>query len=198
MPKSGSPIGFLKSPAGKLLTAVFGILVGLFLWGRFFVGPQQEASAQLHSSLEKVRRDVAVTHQKISHLPALQAEINRLMMQEPMTVEASPEEQLPEIFKVIAQEAKTAQVRLLGVKTQEEISQVTPSPTGFLELPVQVDVTAGYHQLGQFLDLLEGSNNFFRVQGLKIQSNPNDVWHHQATVLLDVYLFPGAERSRKE
>jgi len=191
-------MAFLSSPVGKLFGAVFGILVGLFLWVRFFVSPQQEISAQLHSSLEKVRQDVSTTHQKMSHLPALEAEIHRLMMQEPMMVEASPEEQLPEIFKVIAQEAKTAQVRLLGVKAKKEISQVTPSLNGFLELPVQVDATAGYHQLGQFLDLLEGSNNFFRVQGLKIQSNPNDVWHHQATLLLDVYLFPGGERSRKE
>ena len=191
-------MAFLNSPAGKLFGAVFGILVGLFLWVHFFVGPQQEISAQLHSSLEKVRQDVATTHQKMSHLPALQAEINRLMMQEPMMVESSPEEQLPEIFKVIAQEAKSAQVRLLGVKAQKEIGQVTPSSNGFLELPIQVDATAGYHQLGQFLDLLEGSNNFFRIQGLKIQSNPNDVWHHQATLLLDVYLFPGGERSRKE
>ena len=191
-------MAFLNGPAGKLLAAVFGILAGLILWAQFFLFPQRVASAELHSRLEKVRQDVATTRQKMAHLPSLQAEINRLMAQEPMMVEASPEEQLPELFKVIAQEAKAAQVRLVGVKAQKEVGQVTPSPNGFLELPVQVDVAAGYHPLGQFIDLLEGSNNFFRVQDLKIQSNRDDVWHHQATLLLDVYLFPGGERSRKE
>ena len=198
MPKSRLPIEFLTGPAGKILAGLFGILLGLILWAHFFMLPQQAACAELHSRLEKARQEVAATRQKMAHLPALQSEISRLMAQEPMMVEASPEEQLPELFKLMAQEAKAAQVRLLGVKAQKEIGQVAPSPNGFLELPVQVDVSGGYHQLGQFIDNLEGPNNFIRIQELRIKSNPNDMWHHQATLLLDVYLFPGGERSRKE
>ena len=198
MPKSKSPIGFLTGPAGKILAGVFGILIGLILWVRFFMLPQQAACAELHSRLEMARREAATTRQKIAHLPALQAEIGRLMAQEPAMVEASPEEQLPELFKLIGQEAKAVQVHLRGVKAQKEISQVTPSSNGFLELPVQVEASGGYHQIGQFIEKLEGSNNFIRVQELRIKSDPNDVWHHQATLLLDAYLFPGGERSRKE
>ncbi len=197
MNKASLPIAFLSGPAGKALAAIGGAVVGLILWVSFFVLPQQKALAGLHSRLEKVHQDVITTKQKVARSPALQAEINRLTAQEPMMAGSSPEEQLPELFKVIAQAAKGAQVHLLNVKAKKEIGQLTPGADGFLQLPVQVDASAGYHQLGQFIDAIESSNSFVQVREMKIRSNPDDIWHHQASFILVIYLFPGGERSKQ-
>lgn len=197
MAKSASPMAFFFGPVGKALAAFGGVLVGLILWFNVFVVPQQKALAVGHSRLEKVRQDVSTTKQRMARLPALQAEIDRLMAQEPVAVGIPPERQVPEFFKVIAQTAKGAQVRLLGVEAKQEISQLTPGTSGFLELSVQVDASAGYHQLGQFIDALESSNNFVRVQEFKIQSDPDDLWHPQASFVLVVYLFPAREGSKQ-
>lgn len=182
----------------KRILAGCGAVVLSFLWLGFYVAPQRKVSADLNQRVKTLRQDLIQTRERITQLPDMEQELRRLLSQhEAAVVPAAPEEQLPEMLDSIAQMAKGFQVRLVSVKPKADLNQLTPGVSGYLELPVEILASAGYHQLGSFLDALEDSENLVRVSEFKVQADPGDPWHHQVNLVLQVYLFPGGERSKK-
>ncbi len=181
----------LEGKEWKAIVAGAGIVVGLFVWLQLFIIPQRSSLMDSCSRNKTIVKDMALLKEKIAKFPEMEKQLIQLAGQyDPRMVTTPPEKQLPEILEVIAQAAKASDVRLLGAKPRMEISDLSPGSSGFLELPVQVDASGGYHQLGLFLDSLESSRMLVRVHELKIQTNPEDIWHHQATFVLWTYLFP--------
>ncbi len=195
MPKISLPT--LSPQRQKQIVVGISSIVFLIIWLPFFVVPQRESLADLQARVKKVRSEVAEVRAKMVQLPAMETELRQLASQyDSAVITTPPEEQLPELFEMIAQAARNSQVRLIGVKPKVEIGQVTPGASGFLELPVQVDASGGYHQLGMFVDALERSKSLLRIEELKIQQDPKDIWHHEATFIIHAYLFPGGEKGK--
>lgn len=169
---------------------LFGLLgvIGLIVWVNFFLIPQRRAWVTGRSRIQALRGEIASVRQKLNQLPVLENELANVAAQYPLpAVAVATEEQLPQLLEKIAQTAHLSQVRLLGVKPKGGLNRPVPDPSGFLVLSVLVEASAGYHELGMFLDALERSEALVRVQEMKIQADPKDRWHHQASFLLQVY-----------
>jgi Tfp pilus assembly protein PilO len=186
-----------KAPRQRQLISGFLGVAGFILWISLFFVPQQRLGRQIRSEVRRLKQQIAQTRQEFAQLPALEAELARWMVQYRMPTVVPPlEEQLPELLGTIAQAARSAQVRLLSIKPEGEMRQLTPGPTGYLELPVQVETSAGYHQVGRFIDALENSDSLLRVEELGIRADPVDIWHHQVSFVLAVYLLPSGEQQQ--
>ncbi len=186
-----------SNPEQRKILLGIGAGIGLVAWMAFFFVPQCGKWAAGYSKVTELRRKISETHQGLSQLSGVEQALARLRAQyELPAVTPPPEEQLPELLEMIAQTARSSQVSLLSVKPKENLSQLSAGPTGYLELPIQLEASAGYHQIGKFLDLLEHSESLVRVQKLKIQSNPDDLWKHQATLILQAYLLPGGNSKK--
>jgi len=128
---------------------------------------------------------------QITQLPRLQKNLEELAAQvELPAVVPSPEEQLPELLEEMAKLARAAQVRLTAVKPQLNLDALEAGESGYLELPLQMETSGGYHEIGAFLDAIESSEHLVRVDGLLVRNSPEDIWRHTATFLLRAYLLP--------
>ncbi|GEM_PF-2424325 len=181
----------------KVIVSLLVGIVGLALWWRLFLIPQCRTWRDLYQRAHLLNKEVDRIPKTLAQLPALKSELSRLAAQYNLPAVAQPpEEQLPELLETISQMAKAAQVQLISVKPQGDFSKLIPGPSGYLELPIQVEASAGYHQIGLFLDTLEHSDSFVRLQEMKIQADPKDIWHPQVTLILRAYLLPGGQHSK--
>lgn len=173
------------------------ILIGLFsvvatvIWTQFFLIPQFSTAGRLGGELKKMRSQTDKAKRELSQLPELEKKIATLAAQHSMSiVEGSAEEQLPNLLDHIALAARTAQVRVISLKPKQEIVQAPMGPSGYIEIPLELVGTAGYHQIGRFLAAVEGSSGLVRVKQLEIRPNATDIWSHQVRILLLAFLNP--------
>ena len=182
----------------KKIAIMVGSVVGFVAWIALFLLPQLNAWSQNRSKTGALKQKLDQTHGALAQLPNIEKELIRLRNQyELPAVTPPPEEQLPELLEMIAQAARTSQVNLLSVKPGGKLNQLSPGPTGYLELPIEVEALAGYHQFGKFLDILENSENLVRVQKLRLQSDPSDLFRHQTTLVMQAYLLPSGDAKKK-
>lgn len=183
---------FTPAQVRPLLVKGAGLL-GVVLWMGLVVLPQQRALAVASANVRARRAELAEVRRGVAQLSALQAEAAALGRQYRVPSRIPPaEEQLPEVLKVIAEIAKGSQVSLRTAKPKAEVGPRPPSAGGYLEVPVEIAALGGYHEIGTFLDGLEQSPLLFRVERLGIQPDPGDLWHHQATLWLRVYVMTPA------
>lgn len=171
--------------------------VGVILWIGLIVMPQQRAVADLSVTVRTRRAQLAELHRGMAQRSAMEAEITRLAQQYRVPGQMpSPEEQLPEVLKVITETAKATQVGLLTVRPKTDFGTMAQKTGGYVEVPLEISASGGYHELGAFLDGLEQSPSLmFRVERLGIQPDPKDLWRHHATFMVRLYLVaPSAKR----
>lgn len=191
--------GSLSPAQQKRILAGLLALLTLGVWFIFLVSPRQRVLTEAAAQVNQLERELAQARQGMSRLPAIEEEISRLSASFKLTsVHKPPEQQLPELLEEIAQTARRAQVRVVEQKPTADIASVAPGPSGYLELKVMTVIAGGYHQIGTFLDLLESSPSLLRVQEMGMVQNSDDLFRHQAFILFDAYLIPGASRESRE
>ena len=189
--------GLLKADKLKPILIGTGAAIAFFVWFQVLFIPRSANLREVGQKVRTMAQDLKVLKEKIKKLPQMEKELEQMAGQyDPKMVTMLPEEQLPEFLQLITQAARTADVRLSNIKPVMEVSGLSPSPSGFLELPVRVDASGGYHNIGRFLDVLESSKALFRVYQIKIEPSDHDMWHHEANIVLWVYLFPGGDRPK--
>lgn len=168
-------------------------VIALTAWWLLVLGPQRQRLVEREASLRELRPQVIDLRRRLTQLPSVEQEIQRLTAEVGLPTSARrPEEQLPDLLQAVTQLAQAARVQVLALKPRLELSALPLGPSGYLELPVAMQVAAGYHELGAFLDALERSPRLVRVGEFEIHPDPEDLWHHQAVVMLQVYLIPNA------
>ena len=175
-----------------------GGLVGLAVWFNFLLLPQQRRMGEIRPQVQNLQQQIAQVRQGIAQMPAMEEEMSRLSTQFQLpAVVPPPEQQLPELLESITQIARQSQVRLVAAKPKSDINKLSPGASGYLEVPLFVMVSGGYHQIGIFLDRLESSESLLRVKEMGIVEDSEDLWHHKGIFLFQAYLLPPSPKTSK-
>ncbi len=182
--------GLTPAQQKQLLALLLGA-IALVVWFALFFVPQKQSLSEVRGKLDTLQAKLTQLKDQLERFPGQQTKLETLIAQvELPAVVPSAEEQLPELLEEMAQLARAAQVSLAAVKPKLELDVLAAGESGYLELPLEVKTTGGYHQIGLFLDALESSESLVRVEGMEIHNSSEDVWRHEATFLLRAYLFP--------
>ena len=176
----------------KLLYGVLAV-IGLVAWSNFLFFPQWSRWARQGAELKSLQGQVERTRRLLVQLPGV--EKNSALLSSQVAIQPTampPQEQLPELLDRIAQLARSSHVRLVSLKPKGEIAGLAPGPSGYLEMSIEVETSAGYHQIGAFLDALESSESLLRVQKLEIGADGQDMWNHRTRITLEAYLAPAS------
>ena len=180
-------------PRRRLLAGI-AAAVAAVLWLQFFLIPQAAKTGRLSSELRILRTQVQKTRRELKQLPEM--EKNRALLAAQYSVPAAaapPEEQLPDLLEQIAQAARSAHVRIIVLRPKQDLAQARAGASGYLEIPLELAATAGYHQVGRFLDELERSGTLVRLRELEIRPSGQDLWNHQVKMQLLAFLVPNAQ-----
>lgn len=163
----------LRNPAvQKIIISVIlavGVL-GVFFFTHFlpFGFPNRTESIQaLKADYEKKSTELARARATISDLPRFEAEYEQLHDRWSVAAELLPEDrQLPALLRRITLSAQQTGVEFISfrpaaVQTQEY----------FTEVPLQISVNGGYHQVGSFLAELANMRRIITVKNVRLTTN---------------------------
>ena len=166
----------LKSPAvqkNALAVALSGSLTVIFFCTHFvpFSFPsQQDRLNGLKSEFEKKSTDLARARATVSDLPRFEAEYEHLHERWAMAAELLPtDRQVAVLLRKITLAAQQTGVEFLVFKPSD--AKTEPHYT---ELPLQLSVYGGYHQIGSFIAELANMQRIITVSNLQLKSNTKD------------------------
>ncbi len=71
----------------------------------------------------------------------------------------------------------------------------------YYTVPIQMEAMAGYHQLGRFVDLIEGTSTPMQIVSLRVAGNLKDSARHRVRLMIQAYVASeslGDEAASKE
>src|SRR3989454_535748 len=165
----------LKNPSvQKVLLGVFmaGGILGVYFFTHllpFCYRNQQEKLNALKAQYEKKSTDLARARATVADLPRFEAEYAQLHEQWMLAAELLPTDRdLPTVLRKIS---------LSGQETGVQFQVFRPGPPRaeayYSEMPLQISVQGGYHQVGSFLAELANLRRIVTVSGVRLKSTTN-------------------------
>ena len=179
------------------ILAVVLVVVGLFFGLQFSILPQIRSAGRLGSEWAALHGKVEQLQRDLRQMPEMEKkQVELAARTSTPSVSIPPEEQLPDLLDKIAQFARGARVRVVTLRPKQDLGHVQVGSSGYLEIPLELVATAGYHQVGRFLDQLEQSDSLVRLRELEIQPG-TELWSQEVKMLLVAFLAPGPETAAK-
>ncbi len=163
----------LKNPAIQKIAV--SALLALTVLGVFFfthVVPfsyrvSQEKLVSLKGEYEQKSTELARARATVSDLPRFEAEYDRLHERWIKAAELLPtDHQVPVLLRKITLAAQQTGVEFVVFRPADVRSQ-----EHYTELPLQVSVYGGYHQIGSFIAELANMPRIITVSGLQLKAN---------------------------
>ncbi len=156
----------LAQKLALLVLLVGGILVGFYYW---IVEPANTEIAGLQAEIAKLDTDIQTLTIKVKHLDELIAANKQLEIELSKKKERlPPEEEAVMLLKQISDLG----IRLgLDIKLWKPAAKSEDPSKLFVRMPVNVEVSGGYHTAALFFDKISGLPRIITVSGLKM-GNP--------------------------
>ncbi len=155
----------IRDPKTQQMIIFFVILiVVLILFFRFSYSENQNKIARLKKNLDSLQIEVQKTEAAKARLPELQAKIARLEIEwEKAKTMLPKQKELPSLIQQISNSGAKAGVSFSLFKPSGPLEK-----KDYSEIPVQIKVVCGYHQLGRFLSNLGNLPRIVNVPSVKI------------------------------
>lgn len=185
-----------------LLIGILGVLVFWF-YGGYAMGLAKDLSS-LKEGVATAEHKVLILENSTAKETALRRQLAQLQQVVERLQKTLPvEDDLPVVIEFLSSLASQTNVRVQtifpqrmltpdnvvedikkrrGLSDNEEVGEVY-----YKEVPIQIDVLAGYHQIGMFLSMMENSGRPLRLVSLRISGNPRELKRHIAQVVIQSY-----------
>ena len=122
----------------------------------------------LKADFEKKSNDLARARQSVADLPRFQAEFAALHERYEMAAELLPtEKEMPGVLRRLTLAGQQCGVQFESFRPDPEIRK-----EHYTEVPIQLKVVGGYHQVGQFLAEVANMPRIMKVSNMQVNANP--------------------------
>jgi type IV pilus assembly protein PilO len=122
----------------------------------------------LKADFEKKSNDLARARQSVADLPRFQAEFAALHERYEMAAELLPtEKEMPGVLRRLTLAGQQCGIQFESFRPDPEIRK-----DHYTEVPIQLKVVGGYHQVGQFLAEVANMPRIMKVSNLQVNANP--------------------------
>lgn len=153
----------------KILLAALPSLILVILFIVLIYFPKSDERKILNDSIVKLDNEIASNEVKARKLNELKAENTRLKTQLAELQEQLPEEkEVSILLKQVSDLGLTSGLEILLWRPQAR----KPDPSGlYVEIPVQVSVTGGYHNLGVFFSHISHIKRIVNILDIKMSTH---------------------------
>ncbi len=156
-----------------------------------FIKPLFSEMGKILPKVSMLGSNLKIAKPLIARRPKIEKEKARLLAKIATYKKTLPsEEEIPKLLEELSNIAGESGVKLIGIKPfTKEAVEVREAGKVYREIPIRVEATSGYHELGQFLAKLEGSTRFIMVKDLAVSANPHNVRRHNIKIVASTYTF---------
>ncbi len=153
-------------PAAKAVLALLPALVIALIVIVFFVFPKNKEIKRLSAEITKQENQIALDKVKVARLVVLKAENEKLKKRmEELKLQLPEEKEISSLLKQVSDLGIRSGLRILSWKPEAKKDH----PSGIIyEIPVAVEVTGSYHNLGIFFSGLTKFNRIVNIMDIKI------------------------------
>ena len=193
-----------------LLLGLLGVVI-LWVYGAYLIAPLGRKAAELAQQLAQARERVRALELVTGNEPSLQRQYEELNRTVASMRDALPaERELPATIELLSGLASQAQVKIQTISPLRGLEDPAPesssgpagkvpvAPIVYKPALIQIDALAGYHQLGMFLSLIEGSDKPLQLSSLHITASPRESGRQQVRVVIRAFFAVKAPETSSE
>ena len=138
----------------------------------------------LKADFEKKSNDLARARQSVADLPRFQAEFAALHERYEMAAELLPtDKEMPGVLRRLTLAGQQCGVQFESFRPDPEIRK-----DHYTEVPIQLKVIGGYHQVGQFLAEVANMPRIMKVSNMQVIANPKAADDETMTTSCDLVI----------
>ena len=123
---------------------------------------------ELKGDFEKKSNDLARARQSVADLPRFQAEFAALHERYEMAAELLPtDKEMPGVLRRLTLAGQQCGIQFESFRPDPEVRK-----DHYTEVPIQLKIVGGYHQVGQFLAEVANMPRIMKVSNLQVNTNP--------------------------
>jgi Tfp pilus assembly protein PilO len=171
---------------------ILGIII-LIIDFSFVLTKQLSQVSALKPALIETRKKVVESSGEVFRLDSFKkrlAELNTIVSKEKLGI--VNEENIPNLLTEISRMADAEKLKIMQIRPHKEIrSDEKPNPaakTRFYSLPISVIAQGEYHALGKFINKLENSTIFIKVNTLDIMSQAEGSKELDIKLLISIFV----------
>lgn len=150
----------------KVIILVLVVLIPVVAFYFLVYSPKTKEIKQLDARISKLDNEIATAEVKVRRLDELKVEYEKLKLQLAALKEIMPEEE--EVSVLLKQISDLGLTSGLVIVLWKPTSRI-PDPEGvYIEIPVQVEVLGGYHDLGVFYSHISRMPRLVNIANIKL------------------------------
>ncbi|UCF87490.1 MAG: type 4a pilus biogenesis protein PilO [Nitrospiraceae bacterium] len=150
----------------KVIILVLVVLIPVVAFYFLVYSPKTKEIKQLDAKISKLDNEIATAQVKVRRLDELKVEYEKLKLQLAALREIMPEEE--EVSVLLKQISDLGLTSGLVIALWKPVSRI-PDPEGvYVEIPVQVEVMGGYHDLGVFYSHISRMPRLVNIANIKL------------------------------
>ncbi len=185
---------YISEEQRKFLVIVGGSILILILDIFFIIKPLIGNMSNLQSQTGKLQASIGGLDQQISKLDSMNKKLEILKSDYALYGKKFPrDEEVPSLVQTISEVAVASKVAISALKITEASGEKEAPPSEILrEVPIEINVKGGYHQLGSFINKLEALDKFLKIKNIEITYEGATPRKHNLRLLILTYTLTKA------
>lgn len=175
--------------------AVVVVIVGVFIY--FFCVPKYQEIDRLKEDIAKTEKKLAETKEKAAALDEYKEKMEAARAKFTIVSRALPlKDEVPSLLTSVSQAGKDSGLTFLLFEPKEEKKQ-----DFYAEIPVNMNLSGTYHDLGEFFDKLAGMSRIVNVREFEMASKDAMSTNLNISCTAETYKFiesTGKEKANKK
>lgn len=140
---------------------------------------------EVRSELAQRTKELEDAKNKEKYLPQLRERIAEAEAEiEEVERRLPNDKRAPELFKELNELAAVAQQKYMSMEARPVVEKET-----YIEIPLEINLKADYHNLGRYINLIERSKRFAKVDGINIEYDFEDPLNQNVNLTLSTFMF---------
>lgn len=178
----------LKSEDRTLALGIVAVLGILLIFNFIFLRPRIRRLRQLNPELMTLIKNVRETTKDAANIDILKKRQEDLKTKVNFYTQKLPRgKEISALLESLSRVAKESQIKIIEIKPRDR--DIRSKGEMYLEVPIAVKASGGYHQLGKFINKLEGGLRFIRISDIAIKENPRNSKDHNIRLLLSMFVL---------
>ena len=180
-----------KNKKQLILICILFLLVVTYLYFAFFLRSNFGTFFSQIKEIRSVKTNIVSTKRDAGHEDILLKRLNSVESRITDYEKKLPAEQeIPMLIESVSEMARGSYVKILGIRpVDSKNDKKSKSKKVYQEIPILISAKSGYHQLGVFINKLEGADRFMELSEIKINSNKATPRVHDVELIISTYVL---------
>lgn len=177
----------------KVIILVLVVLIPVVTFYFLVYSPKTKEIKQLDAKIAKLDNEIATAQVKVRKLDELKAEYEKLKLQLAALREIMPEEK--EVSVLLKQISDLGLTSGLVIVLWKPTSRIQDPEGVYIEIPVQVEVLGGYHDLGVFYSHISRLPRIVNISNIKLAAPKRTTEKQLINAVFTASTFSAVEES---